>query len=351
MQVNLAYDIIACRGGNMDLNKLKYTPENYFKLYDIYSGIIVDENKIVSIEQAACLVGNFHQSFLKIDDNTDRGNKEFFYKVFLKNMIMGAKIDHRVDFTDKEIVDIEDMNKLKEIFYAIFDTKDCNALKGYFLKWLDDKGLDEVKEIFNYFNLSMDNLTRRESCVFRTYFDIKNYLDRYLKYIPEDILNTIDNVKLYALGYMSTETYNKFIEYKSNLKNWLEKPLGSNYKFKILSSSEENPLSNQTFHDNRFTFKYENDDLILNSLTFPGISFIFKKCKILNENFDYSLLDNIYEGYDYSIVKNVTNNTMVFALNFLDIVLYVETPEVIVDDSNFDEEKYLKEVFERIRSL
>lgn len=42
---------------------------------------------------------------------------------------------------------------------------------------------------------------------------------------------------------------------------------------------------------------------------------------------------------------------MVFALNFLDIVLYVETPGVIEDNSNFDEEKYLKEVFERMRSI
>ena len=335
----------------IDINKITYTPENYFKVYDVYSGLVVGDDEIVPLELAACLVGNFHQSFIRVEDNINNSSKDFFYKAFLKAMIMRAKIDHRVDFTLKDIADLEDMDKLKGIFYSTFDIKDCNALKEYFLKSLNGSELDEVKEIFNYFDLSMDNFTSRESCVLKTYLDIKNYLDKYLKYIPKDILNTIDNVKLYALGYMSLETYNKFIEYKNKLKNWLEKPLGSENEFKKISNDENNPLNNYSFHDNRFTFKYENNNLILNSLTFPGSSIIFKECKILNDNFDNSLLDNIYEGYTYSIVKNITKNKYMIKLDFIDIVLYIEFSEVIQDDSNFDSDKYLKEAFERMRSI
>lgn len=68
------------------------------------------------------------------------------------------------------------------------------------------------------------------------------------------------------------------------------------------------PYTFGSFYGVCFILKYEDDNLILSLLTYPGYQIIFKRCKILNENFDYSLLDNIYEGYDFD-VSNITINT------------------------------------------
>lgn len=335
----------------LDIKKLMYTPDNFFKVYDIYSGIVVGENKIVSVELASASVGNFHQSFLKVDDNANDDDKELFYKAFLQNMIIRAKIDHVVNFASKEIIELEDIDSLKEIFNSTFDTRDYNALKDYFFRGLNENELEEIKELFSYFDLDMKNITNREACALNTYLDIKRYLKRYLEYIPEDILNTINNLKLYALGYMTSDTYNKFLQYRKTLETWLKNPMGTSNEFEMILDKNDDHLAKFDFHDNSFTFQFTNNDLILNSLTFPGGKVIFKECSILNDKFNNHLLENNYEGYTYDIVKNITNNKFLIKLNFIDIILYIEATEVIEDYSNFDRDKFLKDAFDYMQSI
>ena len=73
--------------------------------------------------------------------------------------------------------------------------------------------------------------------------NIDKYYNRIIKSIPNNILNKINNIDLFKIGYIEKNIYDELNIFKSDLKNWLENPTNTN----LIIDIEVNNIDNIEF--------------------------------------------------------------------------------------------------------
>ena len=89
---------------------------------------------------------------------------------------------------------------------------------------------------------------------------LKRYYDRIKKSIPQNILEKIQNIELFKLGYLEKNIYDELITFKKELKGWLESPKGTSIHYDL---DGEKPVLCSHFHDQIFTIKKQDKRLEL----------------------------------------------------------------------------------------
>ena len=123
--------------------------------------------------------------------------------------------------------------------------------------------------------------------------NIDKYYNRIIKSIPNNILNKINNIDLFKIGYIEKNIYDELNIFKSDLKNWLENPTNTN----LIIDIEDKYNSIIEFHDNNYKLINNNDDIIFsgdyNNITFNNANIIIDGIEVNN-------IDNIeFIGYLY----------------------------------------------------
>lgn len=161
-----------------------------------------------------------------------------------------------------------------------------------------------------------------------------NHLKRKL---PSSILNDIKDIRILALGYATSDVYNKIKEYSDNNKNYVEKMMEDyNQEFeKQFSTNKPQFLEKFSFHDsNIIKTEKVNNDLILhldNEYSFTSVNkIVFKDATIiksdctLKEEWLCWLYEEIYKisnGYEIHILLR-DDNLYDLVIQCSDVILY-----------------------------
>lgn len=131
---------------------------------------------------------------------------------------------------------------------------------------------------------------------------LKRYYDRIIKSIPRSILEKIQNIELFKLGYIEKNIYDELMTFKNELKKWLENPKGTSIHYDI---DGEKPILASNFHDQIFTIKKED-----NKLELIGDEYIVcENCKTIIINHEGNKIINDYknkENYEFNNIEGYT---------------------------------------------
>ena len=122
--------------------------------------------------------------------------------------------------------------------------------------------------------------------------NIDKYYNRIIKSIPDNILNKINNIDLFKIGYIEKNIYDELNIFKSDLKKWLEKPTNLNISIDI--EDKYNDIID--FHDNKYKLIKNNNDIVFsgdyNNITFKNANIIIND----NEANDIDFTGYLYVG-------------------------------------------------------
>lgn len=260
---------------------LVYSVKDFWHLFRIYDAYKIDSNckMIFDLEYSSCVVGEigvlcFHQKICKCYD------EKLFYKKGILLYKMFAGLDMEYDM--KNYISILNATSLKEL-----------------------KKFPKVT---------------KEDILYAEYA-IKRYIERIKKFIPNNILEKIDNLKIFSLGFIEEDIYNDLIIFKNSLEIWL-----SNTQKKYLLKET---MDLEEFHDMLYNVSYENDELVLISEDiYTPIDISFKNCKILyfeskEDCEEISSKQIMLEGYNYIILKRADGMFEAY-LEFIECNLIIE---------------------------
>lgn len=230
--------------------------------------------------------------------------------------------------------------KLFRIFYALEHTTEeldyASCVTGEYGALLyrdviDDKTTDDLyKKLLNetkLWGIEVNNIKQLMNIEVKDI--LKRYYDRIIKSIPQNILEKIQNIELFKLGYIEKNIYDELMTFKKDLKVWLENPKGTSVYYDI---DGETPVLALDFHDQIFKIKKADSKLEL-----IGDEYIvLNKCKTIITNHSNEEIINDYkskkdytfevEGYTYYGVNAKNNNTKEFLLEMND----KEVSEIII---------------------
>lgn len=133
----------------------------------------------------------------------------------------------------------------------------------------------------------------------------ERYYDRIVYSIPKNILDKIQNIELFKLGYIEKNIYDELMAFKNELKKWLENPKGTNIHYDI---DRESPVLTLDFHDRYFRVKKEDNKLELIGIEHTA-HIVCENCKTIIINSEGKEIINDYKNkknYEFDCVDGYT---------------------------------------------
>ncbi|MEE3343171.1 MAG: hypothetical protein VZS44_03685 [Bacilli bacterium] len=250
---------------NITFNKnTKYNQELYWDLYNIYTTYTNPTN---DINYASAVASKYGVLLLKeVIDNIDDSLYDFLY--------------------------YRDLLLLK-VKYNIINTS-INHINNI-------TNLEEIKALYNDTNKNINKSLQEQNSYIENQYNqnIDKYYNRITKSIPQNILNKVKDIRLFKIGYIEKDIYNMLINFKNDLKNWLQHPTNSNLEINI----EDNYNDKIEFHDNHYKIEVINNDIL-----FKGDNTIKFIKGIINID-DKELEEIEFDGYN--MVGSITYNNKV----------------------------------------
>lgn len=269
-----------------------YNLKLFWKIFRIYHAycLLENHNFIACLSYSSGVVGEFGAFYFReINERAGVYDDEYFYFLLYKEFLL-SKLRYNVN---------------DSLYLKIKYAKNIKELKGVY--HIDCE--DENDKFY------MDNTQR----------NLNYYIERLQKFVPKNILNKVKDIRVFALGVMTSEVYRDILMFKNDLENWLKSPPKTTKKFKIPSKKEVG-----YFHDEIYKVYFGSRDLIFDG-DYNLIK--FNNYKLLFEDDNIRKLTE-FEGYAYSSVIREDEEKLEFYLeifgnNVNSLIIECDNVEII----------------------
>lgn len=259
--------------------------------------------------------------------------KEWYNKMQYTSIYLGLKVNNRAEELSEDFYQKAYAKTKKRHIKELTDFTDYNKFKKIYLESIDDhEGLKE-EDIEQEFRNANEEMFLGMSL--EEHFDYcqNNLIEQYKSAIPENILNKVKDIRVLALGYVSSEVYKLLKEYCDTNEKFVEEKLRESAKVEE-EQFKNNPIKfiEESFHD-CFVIEVikEKTDLVINLDNEYGFT---DKTKITFKNYNIILDENIKEthwlynevyktkvGYEVHILTSVNDDLKELILECEEIIL------------------------------
>lgn len=233
--------------GNITFSKeTKYNKALYWKLYKSFSAL---RRPIKDLTMASELAGGYGLLLCKDVIPADEVNDDLYEYLRYRDLLLRL-LDS--DFYNRRISNLPSKD-------AVMKAKSLEELKKLFdLADIEEDAFTQriIKRDKRIWGVEVENKVELD-------FNIatKRYYNKIVRGLPENILNKVQNIELFKMGYIEKNVYDELMTFKDELKAWLENPTGTDIHYDI---DGPEPELITWFHDQIFDIKKTGDRLEIN---------------------------------------------------------------------------------------